>query len=111
MDTPVSALGLCLVSLRVVVQVATGGFPGTAGQDLRLALQLMIMYRPQLETLARAGGKEQGLIYHPLQPKDLHPHVHIRPRCTGPGVYALAIFVTLASLATGLQVRREMRGS
>jgi hypothetical protein len=91
----------------VLLQVATGGYPGTAGQDLKLALHLLMTYVPQLETLAHAGGKQQGLTYHPRQPGDSHPHVHIRPRCTGPGIYALAVFVALASLATGLKVGRD----
>jgi hypothetical protein len=43
----------------------------------------------------------QGLASACAHPSSVH----------GAGVYALAIFVTLASLATGLQVRREMRGS
>lgn len=44
------------------------------------------------------------LTYDPTQPGDYQPHVNIYPASVGPGMFPLAMFISLAAVSMGLQV-------
>jgi hypothetical protein len=85
------------------LQEVTGGFPGSAELDLRLALQLLRSHVAPMTALAQAKGRT-ALACDPAQPDEYQPHLNIYPQCIGPGMYALAMFISLACVTMGLQV-------
>lgn len=86
------------------MQVVTGGQAETAMHDYLLASQLLLHHIEQLEELAKSHG-HASLAYDPREPDDRQPFVNLSPPSKASGLYVLPMFVALASLMTGLQVR------
>ena len=90
---------------RVLGQVVTGGKDGAGAVEMGVALRLLHSLMGRIETLARGLGQTGGLRYDPRKPCDSHPHVHVHPpEAPWNGLLTVPMLVTLASLASGLQV-------